>query len=141
MTEATETYELKATAGAAGGDVADRYAELASAFEAFKRTNEQRIAEIDQAGNTVMVGGIDQHVPVVGVIVDDGGAQRRKTRRDGGEALEEAFDEGAVFGIRDMRKAARRAAGGADIPVEIAQCAGMHETFQGGVEAAEHVPQ
>jgi len=50
MTEATENYEIKATAGAAGGEVADRFDQFLTTFEAFKRGNEQRIAEIEKRG-------------------------------------------------------------------------------------------
>src|SRR5262249_38344201 len=50
MTEATETFEVKASAGAFAGEAADRYAELATAFETFKATNEQRIAPIGRRG-------------------------------------------------------------------------------------------
>ena len=50
MTEATESFEIKASAGAHAGEMADRFDDLATAFETFKRTNEQRIVEIERRG-------------------------------------------------------------------------------------------
>jgi HK97 family phage major capsid protein len=50
MTEATETFEIKATPGGSGGDVADRFGAFMTAFEDFKRGNDQRLAEIERRG-------------------------------------------------------------------------------------------
>jgi HK97 family phage major capsid protein len=50
MTEATENFEIKATPGGGGGDVADRFGAFMTAFEDFKRGNDQRIAEIERRG-------------------------------------------------------------------------------------------
>src|SRR6185312_5034571 len=49
MTDATETFEIKATPGP-GGDVADRFEQFLTTFEAFKEGNEQRIKEIERRG-------------------------------------------------------------------------------------------
>jgi HK97 family phage major capsid protein len=50
MTEATETFEIKASAGPATGDVADRFEQFLTTFEAFKDGNEQRLREIERRG-------------------------------------------------------------------------------------------
>jgi len=50
MTEATEDFEIKATAGAQGGEVAGRFDAFMTAFEAFKRTNDERLEQIEQRG-------------------------------------------------------------------------------------------
>lgn len=55
--------------------------------------------------------------------------------------FEETYEQGAVLRIRDMRKAMRRAVGRADIPLEIAQRARMHEPLQRGVKAAAHATE
>jgi HK97 family phage major capsid protein len=51
MTEATDNFEIKATAGAGSGDIADRFGEFMTAFEQFKRTNDQRLGEIEKRGS------------------------------------------------------------------------------------------
>jgi HK97 family phage major capsid protein len=98
MTEATETYELKATAGAAGGDVADRYAELASAFEAFKRTNEQRIAEIERRGaadalTEEKLGRLNAVLDAAKAALDRATLERARPRLEGSEARPNGHDE------------------------------------------------
>ena len=50
MTEATEDFEIKASAGAPAGEVADRFGELMGAFEEFKRSNDQRLKEMERRG-------------------------------------------------------------------------------------------
>ncbi|MCY1287866.1 hypothetical protein D9M70_368810 [compost metagenome] len=102
----------------------------------------QCITEIDQAGDLVVVGLGDQHVPVVGVVVNDGGAKGREPRRDGFfEAGEEPLEQSAVFSGGDVVQPVGRAAGVTDVPVEIAQRPRMHEAFKRCVEAAEHLPE
>lgn len=81
----------------------------------------QGVAEIDEAGNGVVIDFIDQDVPIVGVVVNDGGAEGCKPWRHGlFEADKEAFEQGTVFGRGDVVQPVGRAAGMADIPVEIA---------------------
>ncbi|MDR3475194.1 MAG: phage major capsid protein [Devosia sp.] len=50
MTETTDNFEIKATPGGSGGDVADRFGSFMTAFEEFKRGNDQRLAEIERRG-------------------------------------------------------------------------------------------
>ncbi len=67
----------------------------------------QRITEIDEARDSVLIGGIDQHVPVVGIVVDHGGAQGRKARRNG-EAREK-FEHARSSAVASVRLAERPA--------------------------------
>ena len=47
MTDTTDDFEIKATAGGQAGDVADRFGEFMTAFDEFKRTNDQRLLQIE----------------------------------------------------------------------------------------------
>jgi HK97 family phage major capsid protein len=51
MTELTSGLENKAGAGIAPGDTEALVAQLMGAFEEFKRTNEQRLAQIERRGS------------------------------------------------------------------------------------------
>ena len=52
MTDTTDHFEIKATAGGQAGDVADRFGEFMTAFDEFKRTNDQRLLQIEKRGTT-----------------------------------------------------------------------------------------
>src|SRR3569623_3836917 len=52
MTDSTDDFEIKATAGGQAGDVADRFGEFMTAFDEFKRTNDQRLLQIEKRGTT-----------------------------------------------------------------------------------------
>jgi HK97 family phage major capsid protein len=51
MTDATETFEIKATPGPFGGDTADKMNTFAGMFEEYKRTNDQRLLEVERRGS------------------------------------------------------------------------------------------
>ncbi len=97
------------------------------------------VAKVDDAGNAVVVVFVDEDVPVVCVVMDDGGAQHREPRGDPlVEAVEKALEKSTILEIGHICEPSGRTSGIADVPVEIAQCARMHEAFERGVEAAEH---
>jgi hypothetical protein len=102
----------------------------------------ERVAEIDDAGNPVEVVLIDEHVPVIGVIVDDLGTQAGETGCHGDvEMVEQAAQKRAVGDIGNMVQALARGAGLADVPVEAPDRAGMDEALQRAVEPAERAAE
>ncbi len=71
--------------------------------------------------------------------MDDGGAQHREPRGDPlVEAVEKALEKSTILEIGHMCEPSGRTSGIADVPVEVAQCARMHEALERGIEAAEH---
>lgn len=97
------------------------------------------VAEVDDTGNAVSVVLVDEDVPVVCVIMDDGGAQHREPRGDPlVEAVEKALEKSTILEIGHMCEPTGRTSGIAYVPVEVAQCARMHEALERGIEAAEH---
>ncbi|MNN58452.1 hypothetical protein D3C81_1735000 [compost metagenome] len=97
-----------------------------------------RIAKIDDARDFLVIAGIDEDVPVVAVIVNDLGTQARKPGLDLlFEGLDEALQNRPFGRVLDEVQACPRTGGVAQIPVQIAHRAGVHETLQRPIDLTE----
>lgn len=97
MTEATEIHEIKATPAPAG-DIDGKLGELMTAFEAFKRGNDERLGEIEKRGGTDPL--TDERVARLNAVIDSAKAsfervslERARPRLETGSARETATDE------------------------------------------------
>jgi HK97 family phage major capsid protein len=97
MTEATEIHEIKATPAPAG-DIDGKLGELMTAFEAFKRGNDERLGEIEKRGGTDPL--TDERVARLNAVIDSAKAsfervslERARPRLETGSARLTATDE------------------------------------------------
>ena len=97
MTEATDQYEIKAVPGA-GGDFADRFGAFMSAFEEFKRGNDERLGQLERRGSADAV--TEEKVTRLNAALDGAKAaldratlERVRPRLDGHDARPAAQDE------------------------------------------------
>jgi HK97 family phage major capsid protein len=97
MSDATETFEIKATAGPSG-DVADKLGELMSAFEAYKHGNDQRLGELERRGAADVV--TEDKLARLNAVLDQAKSaldravlERARPRLEGGDARLAGTDE------------------------------------------------
>ena len=98
MTDAIDNFEIKATAGAHGADMAERFGDLATAFEEFKRTNDQRLGEIERRGGADALtedklGRLNAALDSAKSTLDRMSLERARPRLEGGDIHLTGTDE------------------------------------------------
>ncbi|MGN6159652.1 MAG: phage major capsid protein, partial [Devosia sp.] len=111
MTEATSGLEHKAGTGSAG-DTEALVSELMGAFEEFKRSNEQRLGEIEKRGSAdalteEKITRLNQALDGAKAAIDRANVERARPRLEGGHAgdRDEYKDAFAAYVKRGEEKA------------------------------------
>ncbi len=105
------------------------------------RGRKHGIADVDEPGDRAG-GRIHQHVPVVGVVVDDGVPQPHEGRGDASfEAIEVRGHQPAPLDATDGLEPGARGQRLTDVPVEPAESTGVAKTPERHVEPAEEPPE
>ncbi|MEQ1902395.1 MAG: phage major capsid protein [Devosia sp.] len=128
MTETTERLEIKATAGAPAGDVTALFDQFMQGFEEFKRTNDQRIKELEQRGGGDAVtedklSRLNLALDNAKAAIDRTALERARPRLEGGGAFvadeyKEAFAAYVKRGEEKALSIGSNADGGFVVPVE-----------------------
>src|SRR5436190_21565850 len=91
MTETNDRLEIKATAGAQAGDITALFGDFMQGFEAFKETNDRRLAEIEKRGSADAVtedklDRLNQALDGAKAMIDRQVLDRGRPRLEGGAA-------------------------------------------------------
>jgi hypothetical protein len=112
MTETNDRFENKASAGAPAGDINAMFGDFMGAFEAFKETNDQRIAQIERRGSSDAVtedklNRLNSALDAAKAAIDRQSLERARPRLEGGAIAggDEYKDAFAAYVKRGEEKA------------------------------------